>query len=380
MRVAIVTASFPPDVNGIAHQTWETARQLALSGHEPLVVAPARPSARCAGGTSGEGRAPVVPFVPVVRLPTLPLPGHPAAVRRPPLPGRGLARALAAHRPHVVHLTAPGLLGARGLAAAARLGVPAVAVHLAPAPERASAETAARRRARAPHTVADRVLAPSAETARALAGHGVPGAFLWPPGVDVERFHPDRRDLELRRALAPGGELLVGYAGRFVPAKRLELLAPVCALPGVRLVLAGDGPSAAGLRAALPGARFLGCRRGDDLARILASLDVFVHPGRREAHCHTVHEALASGVPVVAPAAGSASGLVRHARTGLLVRPDDARALAEAVLALETRRRRVEYGLAARASVLTRTWPVAVGELLDHYREVARGPRARVGG
>ncbi|MFI0738795.1 glycosyltransferase [Streptomyces sp. NPDC021100] len=378
MRVAIVTASFPPDVNGIAHQTWETARQLALSGHEPLVVAPARPSAGCPGETPD-------PFdgcrAPVVRLPTLPLPGHPA--RRPPLPGGRLARALAAHGPHVVHLAAAGRLGARGLAAAVRLGVPAVAVHLAGAPGRGALRpAAARRRAHALHRAADRTLAPSAEAVRALADHGVPGAHLWPPGVDTERFHPDRRDLELRHALAPGGELLVGYAGRLVPAKRLDLLAPVCALPGVRLVVAGDGPSAAALRTALPGARFLGCRRGGDLARILASLDVFVHPGRGETFCHTVHEALASGVPVVAPAAGSPLDLVRHARTGLLVRPDDALALVEAVLTLQTRRRqRADYGIAARASVLTRSWPVAVGELLGHYGEVVvRGPRVRAGG
>ncbi|MBZ4324555.1 glycosyltransferase, partial [Streptomyces huiliensis] len=127
MRVALVTASYPPDVNGIAHQTWETARQLALSGHEPLVVAPARPSARCAGGTPDDDGVFRERGAPVVRVPTLPLPGHPAAGRRPPLPGGRLARALAAHRPHVVHLAASGRLGARGLAAAARLGVPAVA-------------------------------------------------------------------------------------------------------------------------------------------------------------------------------------------------------------------------------------------------------------
>ncbi|WP_171167431.1 glycosyltransferase [Streptomyces sp. I05A-00742] len=375
MRVAIVTESFPPDVNGISHHAWQTARHLELGGHEPLVVAPSAPPVRCDGGTPDEGRRPVV------HVPTLPLPGRPAL--RYPLPGGRLTRALAAHRPHIVHLTAPAVLGARALAAAARLGVPAVAVHLGPAPGRGTvrrgAAEAAWRRARALHHAVDRTLAPSTEAVRALADHGVPGALLWPPGVDTGRFHPGRRDLELRRALAPGGELIVGYAGRLVPAKRLDLLAPLCVLPGVRVVLAGDGPSAPALRAALPGARFLGCRRGDDLARILASLDVFVHPGRREGFCHTVQEALASGVPVVAPAAGGPLDLVGHGRTGLLVRPDDASALVEAVQTMEARRRqRVEYGLAARSSVLGRTWQVAVGELVGHYREVV-GRAARVG-
>lgn len=369
MRVAIVTESFPPDVNGVAHCAWQTARHLRRRGHDPLVVTPAGPAAP----GDGDGGADGAPC-PVVRVPSLPLPGYPQV--RVALPGRRLAIVLAAHRPDVVHLASPFVLGARGMAAAARLGVPAVAVYQTDLGGYArtylgTGEGVAWRRIRAVHRAADRTLAPSTTAARDLIGHGVPRVWLWPRGVDSERFHPAHRDLELRRALAPGGELIVGYVGRLAPEKRVELLAPVCALPGVRVVVVGDGPHAARLRAALPGARFLGTRTGRELARIFASLDVFVHPGPQETFCQTVQEAQASGVPVVAPAAGGPLDLVEHLRTGLLVRPHDAEALREAVLTLESgRRRRAEYGLAGRRSVLGRTWTVVGDLLLRHYADV----------
>ncbi|MEU7137408.1 glycosyltransferase family 1 protein [Streptomyces sp. NPDC046261] len=375
MRVVIVTESFPPDVNGVAHCAWQTARHLALSGHDTLVVAPAGrpgpPDGECAAG----------PF-PVVRVPSVPLPGYPQI--RVALPSRRLTAALAAHRPDVVHLASPFVLGARGMTAAVRLGVPVVAVYQTDVAGYARTylgmgENVAWRRLRTVHRAADRTLAPSAAAARDLALHGVPRVRLWPRGVDSERFHPARRDLELRRALAPGGELIVGYVGRLAPEKRVDLLAPLCALPGVRVVVAGDGPHAARLRTLLPGARFLGTRTGDELARIFASLDVFVHPGTQETFCQTLQEAQASGVPVIAPAIGGPLDLVDHHRTGLLVRPHDAQALREAVLTLEAGRRiRTQYGRAGRASVLARTWAAVGDSLLDHYREVLQD-RARYG-
>ncbi|KJY41935.1 glycosyl transferase family 1 [Streptomyces sp. NRRL B-1568] len=365
MRVAIVTESFPPDVNGVAHCAWQTARHLVRRGHEPLVVTPAGP-----GGGPGTQDGPY----PVVRVPSVPLPGYPQV--RVALPGRRLAAALAGHRPDVVHLASPFVLGARAVPLAARLGAPVVAVYQTDLGGYArtylgTGEGIAWRRIRAVHRAADRTLAPSAAAARDLARHGVPRVWLWPRGVDCERFHPARRDLELRRALAPGGELIVGYVGRLAPEKRVELLAPVCALPGVRVVIAGDGPQAARLRAALPGARFLGALTGDELARIFASLDVFVHTGPQETFCQTIQEAQASGVPVIAPAAGGPLDLVEHARTGLLVRPHDAEAVRDAVLTLEAgRRRRAEYARVARARVLTRTWSAVGDRLLGHYAQV----------
>ncbi|WP_418955924.1 glycosyltransferase family 4 protein [Streptomyces tritici] len=375
MRVVIVTESFPPDVNGVAHCALQTARHLVRRGHDPLVMAPAAPHG---AADPADAAAPC----PVVRVPSLPLPGYPQV--RVALPSRRVAAAIAAHRADVVHLASPFVLGVRGMAAAARLGIPAVAVYQTDLAGYArtyvgAGEGTAWRRLRTVHAAADRTLAPSSAAVRDLEEHGVPRVRLWQRGVDTARFRPGLRDEALRRALAPGGEVLVGYVGRLAPEKRVELLAGVCGLPGVRVVVVGDGPSEPGLRAALTGAVFLGRRTGDELARIFASLDVFAHTGPYETFCQTVQEAMASGVPVVAPAAGGPLDLVDHRTTGFLVPPDDAAATSAAVATLAASPDlRAVYGRAARAAVGRRTWEAVGDELLVHYTEVLDARRTAV--
>ncbi|MFE5298611.1 glycosyltransferase family 4 protein [Streptomyces sp. NPDC056632] len=368
MRVVIVTESFPPDVNGVAHCALQTARHLVRRGHDPLVVAPAVPAA----ALGPDADAPC----PVVRVPSLPLPGYPQV--RVALPSRRVAAAIAAHRADIVHLASPFVLGVRGMTAATRLGLPAVAVYQTDLAGYArtylnAGESAAWRRLRAVHGAADRTLAPSTAAVRDLEAHGVGRIRLWRRGVDTERFRPGLRDERLRRELAPGGETIVGYVGRLAPEKRVDLLARACRLPGVRVVVVGDGPSGPGLRDALPGAVFLGRRTGTDLARIFASLDVFAHTGPYETFCQTVQEAMASGVAVVAPAAGGPLDLVAHRRTGLLVPAGDPDALQDAVAALAAAPAlRTAYGAAGRAAVERRTWEAVGDELIGHYRDVLR--------
>ncbi|MEU1039966.1 glycosyltransferase family 1 protein [Streptomyces sp. NPDC005907] len=365
MRVVIVTESFPPDVNGVAHCALQTARHLADRGHTPLVVAPAT-----AAGSGPDALAPC----PVVRVPSLPLPGY--AQVRVALPSRRVAAAITEHRADLVHLAGPFVLGVRGMAAATRLGVPAVAVYQTDLAGYArtymgAGEAAAWRRIRSVHAAAHRTLAPSTAALHDLRTHGVPRVRLWPRGVDTDRFHPGRRDEALRRELAPDGELIVGYVGRLAPEKQVELLAGVCGIAGVRVVVVGDGPSRPALDEALPGAVFLGRRTGDDLARIFASLDLFVHTGPFETFCQTVQEAMASGVPVVAPAAGGPLDLVEHGRTGLLVPPRDPAAVRDAVWSLAADPAlRTAYGRTGRAAVEGRTWADVGDELIGHYADV----------
>ncbi|KUN66086.1 glycosyl transferase family 1 [Streptomyces canus] len=375
MRVVIVTESFPPDVNGVAHCALQTARHLVDRGHLPLVVAPATASGPVRGA---DALAPC----PVVRVPSLPLPGYPQV--RVALPSRRVAAAIVEHRADVVHLASPFVLGVRGMAAAARLGIPAVAVYQTDLAGYArtyvhAGEAAAWRRIRSVHAAADLTLAPSSASLHDLEAHGVPRVKLWPRGVDTVRFRPDLRDEALRRQLAPNGEMIVGYVGRLAPEKHIELLADVCRLEGVKVVVVGDGPSRPNLEQALPGAVFLGRRMGDELARIFASFDVFAHTGPFETFCQTVQEAMASGVPVVAPAAGGPLDLVAHGRTGFLVPPRDPAAVRDAVRSLaadpETR---ASFGAAARAMVEGRTWAAVGDQLIGHYAAVLTGRKTAV--
>jgi len=370
MRVVIVTESFPPDVNGVAHCALQTARHLVDRGHFPLVVAPAATALLGRAGTGPDAQAPC----PVVRVPSLPLPGYPQV--RVALPSRRLAAAIVEHRPDIVHLASPFVLGVRGMAAAARLGIPAVAVYQTDLAGYArtymgAGEAAAWRRIRSVHGAADLTLAPSSASMHDLETHDVPRVKLWQRGVDTVRFRPDLRDEALRRELAPGGELIVGYVGRLAPEKHVELLSGVCGLDGVKVVVVGDGPSLPTLSEALPGAVFLGRRTGDELARIYASFDVFAHTGPFETFCQTVQEAMASGLPVVAPAVGGPLDLVAHGRTGFLVPPHDADAVRDAVKSLAADPdQRFLFGATARTTVEGRTWAAVGDQLIGHYADV----------
>jgi phosphatidylinositol alpha 1,6-mannosyltransferase len=371
MRVAIVTESFPPDVNGVANSVLRVAEHLVSRGHEPLVIAP-QPAL---GNTRVPGPLPYS----VVRIPSVSLPGYPGF--RLGLPGRRILQALRHHRADVVHLASPFVLGAWGSAAAAKLRIPQVAVYQTDIPGYASAYrmSAGERTAwwwlRRIHGRTARTLAPSTSTAAELLAHGIRDVWLWRRGVDSTLFHPSRRDDAIRRALAPHGETVVGYVGRLAAEKRVDLLAATTRLRGVKVIVVGDGPHRAALQKAMPEAVFVGERHGTQLARLYASLDVFVHTGPLETFCQAIQEALASGVPVIAPAAGGPLDLVQPGRTGYLVPPGDGTAIATAVAELAGDAvRRGHFGRAARESVQERTWAAVGDELIAHYRAACGVP------
>jgi len=371
MRIAIVTESFPPDLNGVAHSVVRVAEHLVARGHEPLVIAP-QPSSAARSVTGS------FPYQ-IIRVPSVATPGYGSF--RLGLPSRRLVAALRAHCTDLVHLASPFVLGARGMTVAASLGLPTVAVYQTDVPAYARlyyrsnlGEQAAWRWLRHIHNAADRTLAPSTASATALLGHGIERVWLWRRGVDAARFDPGHRSAALRRAVAAEGQVIVGYVGRLAVEKRVDLLAPVSRIPGVRVVVVGDGPARAGLERAMPDAVFLGERQGAQLARIFASLDLFVHTGPFETFGQTIQEALASGVPVVAPAQGGPLDLVDDGRTGLLVPPGDASALVTAVASLvaDADRRRT-MGVAARVAVASRTWAAVGDQLIQHYVDVHSG-------
>lgn len=368
VRIAIVTESFLPQVNGVTNSVLRVLEHLRRRGDAALVIAPGP------GPDEHEG-------TPVVRLPAVDLP----VVSSLPIgfPSRRLLSGLRDFQPDVVHLASPFVVGARGLAAARKLGVPTVAVYQTDVAGFAESyglgltARAAWRWTRRLHCGADRTLAPSSWAANALRERGVPRVHRWGRGVDTTRFSPRKRDESLRSELAPNGELLVGYVGRLAPEKHIERLAALNGMPGVRLVVVGDGPQRQALGEALPDAHFLGLRTGDELARVYASLDVFVHTGPYETFCQAVQEAMASGVPAVAPDAGGPRDLVHHDKTGYLIEPHDVDAHASELRAAVDRLRdpelRERFGATSRTAVSRRTWPALCEQLMGHYAAVLRG-------
>jgi phosphatidylinositol alpha 1,6-mannosyltransferase len=360
----VVTESFLPRVNGVTNSVCRVLEHLERRGHEALIIAPGPGPERYAGH-------------PVATVPGVGLPGYSSFVLG--LPTRSVQRELRAFEPDVVHLASPIALGAAGAHAARKLGVPSVAVFQTDIAGFArrygfrGTDRAIWAWLRHVHRLADRTLAPSTATYRQLERHGFPRLAMWRRGVDAERFHPRHRSEPLRSALAPDGEVMVGYVGRLAGEKRVELLTSLAGMPGVKLVVVGEGPAEARLRTLLPQALFLGFLDGHRLSQAYACLDVFVHTGADETYCQAVQEAMASGVPVVAPASGGPLDLVEPERTGLLFAPDSRAALRAAVARLvEEPEARVRWGQAARAAVEHRTWSAVNDQLLTHYQDVCR--------
>jgi phosphatidylinositol alpha 1,6-mannosyltransferase len=362
MRVVIVTESFLPQVNGVTNSVLRVCEQLAQRQHDAMVIAP------------GPGPTSYCGF-PVVRTPSVPLPGYRGF--RVARPYAGLGGLLREFDADLVHLASPTVLGAQAAFAAGRLGIPVVAVYqtdLAGFARRyhlGLTEDVLWRWLRRVHGSAARTLAPSRHAVRQLESIGVQRVRRWARGVDLQRFHPGHRDVAWRRRHAGADEVLVGYVGRLAHEKEIGLLAGLRNVAGVRVVVVGDGPARRQLERQLPGAEFVGFQSGAALSRTFASLDVFVHTGAHETFCQAAQEAQASGVPVVAPAAGGLLDLVDDGRSGLRFAPGDADDLAERVrlLAIDPAMRR-EMGTLARRSVEGRSWNVIGGQLVRHYREV----------
>jgi phosphatidylinositol alpha 1,6-mannosyltransferase len=369
VRVLIAAESFLPNVDGVSNSVLRVLDRLEAEGHDAAVLAPSP-------GPDRYRRARVD------RVPSVHLPRYRSLAVG--LPHPRVDEVMRSFRPDIVHLAAPVVLGAAAGISARRHGIPSVAVFQTDLAGFAAryglglAGPAIWSWLRRVHGQATVTLAPSTQTMWKLERQGIGPLRLWPRGVDLDRFAPRHRSDAVRQVLAPGGEALVGYVGRLAAEKQVGRLAPLQDLPGVRLVVIGDGPERARLQTRLPGALFLGFRQGEDLARLVASLDVFVHTGTDETFCQAVQEALASGVPVVAPAAGGPVDLVEHGRNGWLLPAEDPSLLRGAVAALlADPTRRQAMGRAARSGVEHRSWAAVNRQLLDVYGEVIDGPRRR---
>jgi phosphatidylinositol alpha 1,6-mannosyltransferase len=366
VRVAIVAESFLPQVNGVSNSVIRVLEHLRRTGHEALVIAPDTPRGEPPADRIYDGiRVHRVPSRMFPKVTTLPL----------GVPMPRMLKVLRGFDPHVVHLASPALLGYGGVKAARWLGVPTVAVYQTDVPGFAASygipmtTRAAWAWFRHLHTLADRTLAPSSVTMESLVSHGFPRVHRWARGVDVLRYAPSGRDELLRRQWSPQGKPIVGFVGRLAPEKHVERLIGLAATDAVQVVIVGDGVDRKKLQSAMPTAVFTGALYGEELATAYASMDVFVHPGEHETFCQVVQEALASGLPVIAPDAGGPRDLVTPCRTGLLLAVDEFEArLPSAVDHLISERGR--YALAARRSVLGRSWPVICDELLGHYEAV----------
>ncbi len=364
MRVAVVTETFLPSLNGVTTSVQRLLEHLAHRGHEAAVFCPGPAPESYAG-------------FPVFEAPSFDVRGFRAAV-----PNRRTMKQILDWAPDVMHVAAPMGLGSQALSLAKKYDIPSVAVFQTDVARYTSSYglpllgKAAWRWIRNVHAKADLNLAPASKAVDDLEALGLSGVKTWAGGADTVTYHPNLQHTEavqaLRDRLAPNGEVLVGYVGRLAPEKKLHLLKGVTKVDGARLVIVGDGPERDNLERELAGtnAVFLGPLQGTELAEAYAALGVFVHTGTQETFGLTLQEAMATGLPVLAPAIGGPLDIVDDGVTGFLLPPLDEQAITEATSRLvQEPGLRAQMGEAGRRAVLPRSWSAIGDQILGHYRQ-----------
>ena len=331
----------------------------------------------------------------LVSLPSIAAPGR-AEYRIPLGLTRSVRSDLEAFAPNIVHIASPDFASHRAVTWARQRDIPAVAsVHTRFETYLAyyhleMFEPAVRAALRRLYRRCDALLVPAESTAAVLRAQRMNrNIAIWSRGVDRQQFHPGRRDIDWRRGLGiADDELVLAFLGRIVMEKGLDVFAAVhdelnrCGIAHKVLVI-GEGPARPSFEKALPAGIFVGHQEGPDLARALASADLFLNPSITETFGNVTLEAMACALPVVAAAATGANSLVRDGETGTLAEPGDICALAGAVAAYAADPAlRVAHGAAGLAYAKTQDWDVINAAVLKTYaRAIERRCRlARIKG
>ncbi|MDP2288001.1 MAG: glycosyltransferase family 1 protein [Actinomycetota bacterium] len=371
MRVAIAAESFSPRVNGVANSVVQVARELHKRAIPSLIIAPdSYPTDDFEG-------------IPVHRVRSFELPGAEIDIALPRT--HHIASVLEEFGATVVHLASPMALGRKVLNAARMLHIPSVAIfqtHISGFANHyrlGSVSFLADGVIRRIHQHADLTLAPSRASELYLKSLQVDRIRLWGRGVDLTQFSPLRH---VHSALVPArsaGMPRVGFVGRLAPEKNVHILAELAAAGELEVLVVGDGPSREELQRLMPRAQFTGRLLGLDLAAAFASLDVLVASGELETFCQVIQEAMASGVPVVAPRTGGPLDLIEDGRTGLLYTPGSRASMKEQVCRLlgdEPLRNAIVE--AAQQQVAERSWHKLTDELIGHYADASMAYRLNV--
>ena len=375
LNIAVVTETYPPEVNGVSLSLAKVVEGLHQRGHRLEITRPCQGPRDVAlsSALTAEGAGPahhIVRGLPIPRYPHLRM-GLPATAR--------LLKRWTAQRPDVVHIATEGPLGWSALRAARRLSLPvssdfrtnfhAYSQHYGIG--FLCGPIAAYLRHFHNHTHATMV--PTEAMRQALTTDGFQGLRVVSRGVDTQQFSPAHRSEALRRQWgAAPDDLVVLHVGRLAAEKNLGLLLRSFAAlqrhqPSARLVLVGDGPLRAELQRQCPGAILAGQRRGEELAAHYASADLFLFPSLTETFGNVTPEAMASGLPVLAFHRAAAAELIDQGVNGRTVHEEDEQAFVHTAVALaQDVTQRKALGRQARLRAQAQDWAL----VLDHIEAV----------
>jgi phosphatidylinositol alpha 1,6-mannosyltransferase len=370
MRVLISAESFLPRSNGVTNSVLRVSRYLISQGHEVLLIA------------SGDGPT-SVGEIKVRRVPALAL-KRIAQVDIPRVKVKTILPIIEEFAPDVIYLASPFLLGEQVRKAAVRAGIPTIANFQTDVSGfiefygLTGAKSFVEKRLRKIHNGSTLTLAPSHASMSYLAALGVERIRFWGRGVDLQQFNPKWRSQKLRKSWGAESEtLVIGFVGRLAPEKqvhKLGLLADVGNLAGKKTVhvIVGDGPSRNSLQNSLPKAIFTGHLSGDELSKAVASMDILITTGENETFCQVIQEAMASGLPVIAPAIGGPLDLISEGVDGYLYTPGVSLDIRKKVLKVIHDDALLEQmSEAALVRVQSKTWENVCQQLVTTLTDVA---------
>ena len=367
MRVAFVTETFLPSMDGVVTRMTKALDWMAAHGHEALVVAPDLGVSEYAGFPVRGVRA--------VRYPVY-------RSRAWGTPSPRAWREVRAFSPDVVHVWQPTMVGAPVVAGACREDVPLVtsyhtdiSSYLGYYGPLARLRRPAEAYMRCLNNRAPLTLVTSRAMRAKLDALGFTGLRVLPRGVDLAARSPRFASAQMRGRLSGGHPQrpLLLFVGRVAAEKGIATLEPLMrAHPEWSLAVVGDGPELGALRELFAGTAttFTGFMRGQELSEAFASADAFVFPSLTETLGLVLLEAMASGTPVLAAQSPATDEQVRSGENGLTYDPSAPGALdAAARRMLADGNLRARLAACARAEALRESWDNASSALIGAYEE-----------
>jgi glycosyltransferase involved in cell wall biosynthesis len=380
LHLAIVTETYPPEINGVARTIGAVVETLHARGHRIALIRPRQHPAD-QGDLNRDIETLLQAGVPLPMYPDLRI-GLPCT--------RALIDAWRKSRPDVVQVVTEGPLGASALKAARKLAIPTVSefrTHFDSYSKHyrlglfKPVVSAYLRRF---HNRSDRTLVPTPQLQAQLSAAGYRELRVIGRGIDLRSFDRTRRDQRLRALWRAEAEDVVAiYVGRLAPEKNFRLFvravrAMQAVAPRLRVVVVGDGPERQAMAAANADFIFTGRRSGADLAAHYASADVFLFPSETETFGNVTTEAMASGLAIVAFDYAAARKHLRHEESALLAPYDDADDFVACAQRLATDAAlctRLRDAAAKDAQALG--WTTVVEELEGIFDELRASARAR---
>jgi glycosyltransferase involved in cell wall biosynthesis len=335
-RIAIVTETYPPEVNGVARSLERIVEGLRRRNRDIQLIRPRQHIDDNPRRGSGFQE---------LLIKGLPVPGYPGLRMGAPA-GRALRRMWSLARPNIVHIATEGPLGWSALWAASKLNLPISSdfrtdfAHYSAHYRLGRLATPIAAALRHFHNKTNCTMVPTESLRKQLLAEGYHRLAVVGRGVDTELFNPKWRSRELRATWgASDSTLIITCVGRLAAEKNLELVvetyhAIAQSRPDTRLVFVGDGPIRDALRTRCPRAVFAGAHTGTELSAHYASADMFLFPSLSETFGNVTTEAMASGLPVIAFDRAAAGELIRHGGSGMLAPCGDRAAFVNSAKAL----------------------------------------------